>query len=66
MRTNVVIDDGIMRKAMSLSNLKTKRSVIEMALREFVTSRSMADLSELRGQIQFADDYDYKALREGR
>ena len=66
MRTNVVIDDNVMKKAMSLSKLKTKRSVIEMALQEFVISRSMMDLSDLRGQVQFADDYDYKKLREGR
>jgi len=66
MRTNVVVDDDVIRKAMSLSRIKTKKEVIDRALREFVEIRSRKDLSDLRGQIHFADDYDYKALREGR
>ena len=66
MRTNIVIDDNIMQKAMSISQLKTKKEVIERALQEFIATHSRKDLSELRGQIQFADDYDYKALREER
>jgi len=64
MRTNVVIDDDIMRKAMRLSRLRTKREVIDRALRKFVETCARKDLRELRGQIAFADDYDYKALRD--
>ena len=66
MRTNVVIDDDVMQRAMGLSRLKTKREVIDRALREFVEIHSRKDLLDLRGQIQFADNYDYTALREGR
>ena len=66
MRTNVAIDDDMMQRAMALSNLKTKKDVIDSALREFVEIRSRKDLLDLRGQIQFAHNYDYKALREGR
>ena len=44
----------------------TKWEVVEKALQEFVAARSRKDLSDLRGQIQFSDNYDYKALREGR
>ncbi|MDR0498873.1 MAG: type II toxin-antitoxin system VapB family antitoxin [Holophagales bacterium] len=65
MRTNVVLDDEVMQKAMKLSHLKTKKEVIDKALREFVEIHSRKDLLELRGQIKFSDNYDYKALREG-
>jgi Arc/MetJ family transcription regulator len=66
MRTNIVIDDGLMQKAMSISRLKTKREVIEKALQEYVAANSRKNLLELFGQIQFAEGYDHKALREGR
>lgn len=66
MRTNIVIDNKLMEQAMLLSGLTTKKDVVDRALREFVRRRSQKDLRELRGKVQFADDYDHKALREGR
>ena len=66
MRTNIVIDDGVMQAAMKVSRLKTKKEVVETALREFVRNNSRMNLLDLHGQIRFADDYDYKAMREGR
>ncbi len=66
MRTNIEIDDSLMQKAMDISGLKTKKEVVERAMIEFVANRSRKDLRDLRGKIQFADDYDYKAMREGR
>jgi len=66
MRTNIVIDDKLMQEAMKLSQLNTKKEVIEKALQEFVRTRSQLDLSDLRGKIRFADNYDYKTLRERR
>ena len=65
MRTNIVIDDSLMQRAMSVSQLKTKKDVVEKALEELIISYSRKNLMDLRGQIQFMDDYDYKALREG-
>jgi len=51
---------------MELSRLKTKKDVVNLALQEYVSNHSRKNLLDLFGQIQFADDYDYKALREGR
>ncbi|MCL2081153.1 MAG: type II toxin-antitoxin system VapB family antitoxin [Oscillospiraceae bacterium] len=64
MRTNIVIDDGIMQKAMYLSGLQTKKEVVERALSEFVANHSRKNLMDLKGKIKFADGYDYKAMRE--
>ena len=63
MRTNVMIEDDLLEKAMAVSNLKTKKDVIEKALKEFIEVHSRKDISELFGKIQFADGYDYKKAR---
>jgi len=64
MRTNIVIDDGLVEEAMALSKLKTKKDVVHKALEEYVRVLKKKDLRELRGKIQFAEGYDYKKLRE--
>ncbi len=66
MRTNVVIDDELLEEAKKLSGAKTKREVIAMALEEFVASRKRKELLNLAGKVKFREDYDYKALREGK
>jgi len=63
MRTNIVIDDEVMQKALLVSGLKTKKEVVERALVEFVSNYSRKNLLDLKGQIRFADGYDYKAMR---
>jgi Uncharacterized protein conserved in bacteria (DUF2191). len=55
-----------MKAAMEASGLKTKKEVVEKALIEFVERHTRKNLKDLMGKIQFADGYDYKALREGR
>ena len=66
MRTNIVIDDKLMEQAMRVSGLSTKKEVVDRALSEFVQRHTRKDLLELRGKIQFADNYDYRAMRKGR
>ncbi len=66
MRTNVVLDDTLVKEALTLSGIKTKKDVIAMALHEFVTTRKRLNLLELAGKINFRDDYDYKSCREGK
>ena len=63
MRTNVVIDDALMKEAMDLSQAKTKKAVIQEALGEFVNQRKRLELKELRGKIKFASRYNYKKMR---
>jgi Arc/MetJ family transcription regulator len=55
-----------MQQALVISGLKTKKEVVEQAVTEFVQRRTRKDLADLRGKIQFADGYDYKAARENR
>jgi len=66
MRTNIVLDDQLVAEAFKYAgNIQTKRELIETALREFVKNRKIKDLRDLKGKIIFAEDYDYKKMREG-
>ena len=66
MRTNIDIDEEIMKQAFSLSDFKTKKEIVEHALKEFVRNRTRKNLADLRGKITFADGYDYKVTREAQ
>ena len=64
-RTNIVMDDELVTEAMKLADIKTKREVVDAALREFVAHRKRLDLRDLKGSEILRVDYDYKALRAG-
>ena len=63
MRTNIVIDDQLIKDALKLSKIKTKKELIHRALEEFIRNRKRLDLREIRGKIRFAEDYNYKEMR---
>ena len=62
MRTNIEIDDALMRDALAISGLPTKRAVVEEALRALLRSCAAADLRTLRGRVEFWVDYDHSAM----
>lgn len=66
MRTNIVLDDELVREAQRLTGIRTKRKLVEEALRVLITSRKRLSLLDLEGRIRFCDGYDYKAMREDR
>jgi len=67
MRTNIVLDDQLVDEAFKYAeNINTKKDLIEIALKEFVRNRKMKNIKDLKGKIQFADNYDYKKMRIGK
>jgi len=66
MRTNIVIDDNLVKEALKLSGVKTKKELIHLALKEFVENKRRLNLLDLEGKIEFAEGYDYKKLREAK
>ena len=64
MRTNIVLDENLVQEAFTYSRAKTKKALIHLALKEFVEKRRRLNLLDLEGKIEFAEDYDYKKLRE--
>ena len=55
MRTNIEINDDLMAKAQKLSNIKTKKAVVEEALRLYITIENQRKLSTLWGKIEIDD-----------
>jgi len=58
MRTNVVIDDKLMSRALRSSGCRTKRSAIESGLRLLVQVDSQKKLRTLRGKITWEGDLE--------
>jgi len=63
MRTNIILDEGLVKQAFKYSQAKTKRGLVEVALKEYVENHQRRDLRELKGKISFHVKYDHKALR---
>lgn len=63
MRTNVVLDDNLVTKAFQYSKAKTKKDLINEALEELIAVRQRLDIRDLKGKIEFKNDYDYKKMR---
>lgn len=66
MRTNIVIDDDLLKEAFSVSKARTKKDLIHEALRELIRLKKRKDMTELAGSIEFYKGYDYKSLRKTR
>jgi Arc/MetJ family transcription regulator len=66
MRTNIVLDDRLVKEAQVLTGLRTKKEIVHLALSELVRSRRKKDLADLAGRVRLAKDFDHKALRELR
>jgi Arc/MetJ family transcription regulator len=64
MRTNIVIDDELMRRAMQASGAKTKREAVETALRLMVRLKLQEAMRGLRGKLKW--EGDLKAMRRDR
>ena len=64
MRTNIEIDDELMRQAMAASEETTKKAVVEKALRLMINLKAQGGIRKLRGKVQWEGDLD--AMREGR
>jgi len=63
MRTNIVLDDELVEEAFRYANVKTKKELVHLALKEFVDNAKRLSLLDLKGKVSFADDYDHKSLR---
>ncbi len=56
MRTNIVIDDKLMRETLRATGLKTKREVVEEALRTLLRLRKQAEIRRFRGKLVWQGD----------
>ena len=61
MRTNIEIDDRLMKDTLKITGLKTKREAVDLALKELIKLRRQAGLKKLKGKFHW--DGDLEALR---
>ena len=64
MRTNIEIDDQLMRQAMRNSGARTKKAVVEAGLRLLVQTHAQAGIRKLRGKVDWQGDLNQS--RHGR
>ena len=64
MRTNIDIDDRLMRQAMRHSRARTKKAAVEAALRLLVDTRGQGAIRRLKGKIRWEGDLNES--RQGR
>jgi Arc/MetJ family transcription regulator len=56
MRTNIDIDDALMRQAMRCSGARTKRAAVESALRLLIQTRGQRAIRRSRGKVAWEGD----------
>ena len=64
MRTNIEIDDKLMKDTLRATGLKTKREAVELGLRTVLLLRQQERVRELRGKLTWEGDLD--AMRTDR
>jgi Arc/MetJ family transcription regulator len=63
-RTNIDIDDRLMRQAMRRSGARTKKATVEAGLRLLVETHAQTAIRRLRGKVEW--EGDLSESRRGR
>lgn len=65
-RTNVVLDDKLMKDCQKATGIKTQRALIDHALRELLRHESQAKILELKGKVDWEGTLKDWRLGRGR
>ena len=58
MRTNIEIDDKLMKEALKWSDLKSKKDIVNHALVEFIKLQKRQAMKNLQGKVEWIGDLD--------
>ncbi|MDJ0447778.1 MULTISPECIES: type II toxin-antitoxin system VapB family antitoxin [Methylocystis] len=58
MRTNIVIDDALMKETLEATGLKTKREAVDLALRTLLRLERQKEIKRFRGKLDWRGDLD--------
>ena len=64
MRTTINIDKGLLEEALKLSNIRTKKELINLSLKEFIRRRHLVKLKRRLGKCDL--DLNLSSLEEMR
>jgi len=62
-RTNIVLDDRLVSEGMALSGARSRRELVDAALRAYLDFLKRKQIRLLRGKVEFFEDYDHRTLR---
>ncbi len=65
MRTNIEIDDKLMKQVMKQTGLKTKKAAVEAGLKMLVTVHAQTGIRKLFGKVQWDGDLEVSRLSHG-
>lgn len=57
-RTNIVIDEALMRETLAATGLKTKREAVDLGLRTLLRLSRQSRIRDLRGRIHWSGDLE--------
>ncbi len=55
-RTNIVLDKQLLAEALEVTNIKTRRELVDYALRELLRHKQQKKILELKGKIDWQGD----------
>ena len=58
MRTNIVIDDELMKQVMKQTGIKTKREAVDMGLKTLLRLKQQENIRNYRGKLDWTGDLD--------
>lgn len=64
MRTNIVIDEELMKRVLKLTGLRTKREAVDLGLRTVMRLRQQQEIRKFRGRLHWEGDLE--AMRTDR
>jgi len=63
-RTNIDLDERLVRQGLKIFNCKSKRELVQLALKELLRSAKRKEILELRGKVKWKGDLE--ELRRSR
>jgi hypothetical protein len=63
MATNQAINDKLLREALEISGLRTKKDTVNLAFKEFADRHKQLDILKIFEKMDPDPDYDYKKGR---
>jgi Arc/MetJ family transcription regulator len=58
MRTNIEIDDELMKEALKLTGLRTKKDAVELGLKTLIRLKRQEELKRYRGKLKWEGDLE--------
>jgi Arc/MetJ family transcription regulator len=63
-RTNIVMDEKLIKEGMKATGIKTRRALVDYALRDLLRRESQKRILELKGKVHW--EGDLSSMRKGR